>query len=116
MVEHVAIIDMTASYELAARTRLGNYIGKIRGAGEAVEREKEIPRYSLGVIRAAQSYEGIAAINDLLKSKIDPKLSTELTKIGKARNKFAHGTNVKLPPEIDKSEVKELLSQALDAI
>lgn len=116
LIEHLTILDMAASYELAARTRFANYIGIIQGAGESLARTNSIPRYSLGVIKGAQSYDGISAINDLLKPSVDPALIAELTKISKARNRFAHGTSVKLAPEVDRAEAKEILIHALDAI
>ncbi|SFU72547.1 hypothetical protein SAMN02799631_01989 [Methylobacterium sp. 174MFSha1.1] len=116
LIEHLAILDMAASYERSARTRIGNYVGVLNAVGEAAVRRGGLPRHSLGLLRRATEYQDLASIIELLKPSLDADLLTDLQRVRRSRNSFAHGTDVSFGPDIDAEGARVVLKQAIDVV
>jgi hypothetical protein len=109
LLNHLAILDMAAAFEKHFSARLASTIGEAR---------KSI-RAALGIawadnlVTKAGGIEGLAGIEALMAYAAD---KSPLKSIKTDRNRFAHGTDLRAPPTIDREQARIILDDLISRI
>ena len=116
LLNHVTILDMAASFEMATKARLGTRIGDTRSAIAAAVQKNSLPVYHARLVRSQKDFDGLNSLAELLQGHIDENVSEVLSAVRESRNAFAHGTDVTVPPKAGREEALGALREALDRI
>ena len=116
LAEHVKILDMAATFELASQSRLATRVGAARSAVKGGTKKHGLPAYTSRLIHDADDFSSLKAIAQLLENQIDRDLADQYKQICEARNNFAHGTNILASPKIDADLAREKLIEVLKAL
>jgi hypothetical protein len=114
LLAHVTLIDMTASLEKAFSSRLGTAVGEARKTLREGYNLGAFQRVHESLVRDAEDFQGLAGIEKLLSSQMSEELKDALRVVRSERNKFAHGTDVSVPPLINADEAFDALKVIAD--
>lgn len=111
LVNHVAVLDMAASFEALFRARLGNALGEARALLRDEYREKFLfmARESLAARQA--DFEGLGGLERLLGPYLSGETAHALREIRNARNEFTHGTDIRRAPSVTRDQVLSILNE-----
>ena len=113
LIDHIFILDMAAQFERTAAARIENYIGSARSAFAKRINQEKFPALATAVVKEASDFQGLNAYVRLLESHIDGELKDKLKLIRGARNSFAHGIDVRVPPPISAQDARDTLIDSL---
>lgn len=116
LVAHLAILDLTASFEIAFRERLKNAVGEARKAIKNNYKLSTLSKVRESLVQEVDSFKGIGGVEALLGPQLDGELLKKLKIIRANRNQFAHGTNVEVLPTIDSVDVLDALREIGDLL
>lgn len=116
LLNHVTILDMAASFEMASKVRLATRIGETRSAVAAAAQGRNLPAYHAQLVRSQKDFDGLASLAQLLTGHIDEEVGDVLHAVRESRNAFAHGTDVTVPPKAERDEALSALTEALSRI
>jgi len=110
---HLAILDMASAFERMFRSRIATAIGEARkslqdkyarpGSTPLIAREKLIREH----------FEGIADIIELIGASLSKEVQEQLRQVRDSRNKFSHGTDLRVAPTIMREEARDALNEAI---
>lgn len=116
LLEHLAIIDMASSFEMAGKRRLSTRIGEARTAlRDSAKKGASAPQLEK-LLRASEDYDSLKEIENFVSQYIDKTVLDSLALVRSARNNFAHGTDILSAPVIDSDRARENLKDVLDLI
>jgi len=116
LMNHVRILDIAAAFELHFRARLRTAIGEAR----RVLRE----HYSIAPLAddrerlaiAVEDIQGLAEIASLIGGRLSNETSQTLSQIRADRNKFAHGTDIRVPPATTSEQARDVLNEIITSV
>jgi hypothetical protein len=115
LVEHVTILDMAAALEELFKSRIATAIG----AGRKTLREQhrgDALAARAGLVHDVDDFQGLAEIAKLIAADLSPETQGLLNKVREDRNRFAHGTDLRLLPSVQKDEARAALNEAVDLL
>lgn len=116
LVEHLAILDMASSFEVASQRRLGTRVGEARSVLTKSARKGQSADVLSYLVRQTESFGSMKAVEDFCRVFIDKEIIDEFALVREARNNFAHGTDVLSAPVIDVERARENLNTVLNSI
>lgn len=116
LVEHLAILDMASSFEVASQRRLGTRVGEARSVLANRARKGQSADVLGYLVRQTESFGSMKAVEDFCRFFIDKAVIDELALVREARNNFAHGTDILSAPVIDVERARTNLNKVLDSI
>jgi hypothetical protein len=114
LLSHLTLIDMTAALEQALTRRIATAVGEARRAVKDEYQLEVFSRVREALVHEVDDFQGLAGIETLLSAQMSDELKLKLRTIRSERNKFAHGTDVTVPPLIDTSAVYDTLKTITD--
>lgn len=112
LLDHLAVAHMAASFEEAAKNRMGTIIG---GARRAIERDrKPAGRWPANLVRRADSFDGLKDLGSVLPLTLDEDAAFAL--IRSVRNRFGHAVQVDRPPAITGEDALPIFEDMLERI
>lgn len=116
LLEHLAVLDMAASFEIASQRRITTRIGEARSAlNESAKRGRSAPHLDK-LLRGSGDYESLKSFEDLIAGYADRGMVEAFALVRAARNNFAHGTDILSAPVIDRERARDNLKDVLDRI
>jgi len=110
LVNHLAILDMAAAFEMFFSSRLGTTIGEAR---KSIRASPAIGvAWAENLVGKAGDFEGLSGIEGLM-GLAD---KAQLRSIKTDRNRFAHGTDLRDPPTSDSELVRTILNDLISRI
>ena len=116
LMEQLSVLDMAAQFERASLARVQYYIGSARKGFTGPMKKEKLPELSSKVIKETADFENMTDFLKLLEGHIDKDLLGHLKAVRSARNAFAHGIDVKVPPSVVREDVRDSLMDALAAM
>ena len=113
LLNHVAILDMAASFERASRARIGTRIGEARSSLKEGLKKRPLPAYYARLVYDLAAFDGLKSIGGLLENHLAAEFMDKIDAVRDSRNTFAHGTSLQAGPKIDREEAREALNLAL---
>lgn len=111
LVNHLAILDMAAALETLFKARLGTAIGEGRRAMREHYEISTLWAAREHLIREATDFAGLRDIEAFLGGHLSEAVRADLGSIRAARNRFAHGTDIRQPPAITSDAARDTLAE-----
>ena len=116
LVRHLTLLYIASEFEGSARAKLARHVGEGRGALRVKIKAGEMPIFSERLIRSPDDYESLALVSSLLEGHLAGEFKATLNRLRQDRNRFAHGTDIAVPPETDVEEALIATRAALSLI
>jgi hypothetical protein len=116
LVNHLGILDMAAAFENYFRARLSTAIGEARRVVgkhygiEILRRDRE------RLVRDPDDLQGLANITSLIDGHLSAEVAATLGQIREDRNRFTHGTNIRVPPNTTTKQTRETLNEIMKSV
>lgn len=112
LVDHLTILDMAASFERSFNARIATAVG----AARKTLRQKYGPSALAGregLVRNGDDFQGLGSIANLINAALSGEVTEKLAKVRENRNRFAHGTDLSVPPTILQEDARGALNEAV---
>lgn len=116
LLNHVRIVDLTASFELLARQRMDNHLGEARKALSGSAKKRLLPVFHERLALGSGDFGGLNDYIHLLDGHLSKEVVAALKVIREARNAYAHGTDLGTPPKVSADQTLANLSAARDLL
>lgn len=116
LIAHLAIVDMAAALEFAAKSKIGNASGQVRKAYKERKDKTKEAVYASRLVLDQDFFKTLKSISDLVDSFLDKDVMEAFSATKDARNNFAHGTNVTTMPVIDVEDARAALNEVFDIL